>query len=91
MRLGKETDYGDYLKCQSYLQPNNVLTIEQQKQIFSHRVIDNEHLYKCELLNEGQKVTIPYIKLFNGTLLEVDQFCKSSSKLILKQVKVATF
>ena len=31
---------------------------------------DNEHLYNCLVLNEGQKPTISYIQLFNGTLSE---------------------
>ena len=32
--------------------------------------LNNEHLYYCDVLNEGQTFSIPYIKLFNGTIIE---------------------
>ena len=34
---GKEIYYGEYLSCQLYLQPNSVLTFEEQQNIFSYR------------------------------------------------------
>ena len=33
-------------------------------------ILVNQHLYQCELFNEGRKCEIQYIKLFNGSLLE---------------------
>ena len=33
-------------------------------------ILNNEHLFYCEVLNEGRKCNTPYIKLFNGTLFE---------------------
>ena len=33
-------------------------------------ILVNQHLYECEILNEGRKNNTPYNKLFNGTLME---------------------
>ena len=34
---GKEIMYGNTLKCQGYLMPNSILTLEEQLSIFSYR------------------------------------------------------
>ena len=34
---GKEIMYGSTLKCQGYLMPNSILTLEEQLSIFSYR------------------------------------------------------
>ena len=31
-------------------------------------VLNNEHLYYCEVLNEGRKCDVSYMELFNGNL-----------------------
>ena len=35
--IEREFDYGDQLKCQRYLQPNQILTYEEQISIFAYR------------------------------------------------------
>ena len=47
-------------------QGNNVV----QNCLCEEKLLDNEHLYYCTILNEGRKCTVPYIKLFNGTIIE---------------------
>ena len=42
---GAEIEYGNDLKCQSYLLPNNVLSLDQQLQIFMYRVRMNHLQY----------------------------------------------
>ena len=34
---GKGIEYGEELKCQGYLLPNTILTLEEQREIFSYR------------------------------------------------------
>ena len=42
---GKEIMYGSTLKCQGYLMPNSILTLEEQLSIFSYRSRMNNHQY----------------------------------------------
>ena len=88
---GNQINYGNKLNIQSYLMPNNVLTLEQQRDIFNYRsemnplknnfkgdkiiqycvclqVMENKHLYYCEILNNGRKINHIYEDILNGTL-----------------------
>ena len=90
---GKEINYGDYLTCQNYLLPNQILTFDEQKLIFAYRSrmnklqynypgnqqtelcqcgvdMTNEHLYYCNVLNEGNILQDKYEQIFNGNLTE---------------------
>ena len=49
---GKEINYGDQLRCQSYLLPNQILTHIEQKAIFSYRTRMNNLKYNFK----GNKV-----------------------------------
>ena len=91
MSKGTEINYGDHLSCQKYLLPNQILTFDEQKQIFAFRSrmnklqynypgnkqtelcqcgvdMTNEHLYYCNVLNEGNKLQDKYEQIFKGNL-----------------------
>ena len=51
---GQEIEYGQKLECQGYLLPNNILTLQDQRDIFSYRAIMNklEYNYKGNNIEE---------------------------------------
>jgi hypothetical protein len=70
---GKELSYGNMLKCQGYLMPNNTLTLQEQRAIFSYRSRMNNLKYnysgtnileKCQC---GKDMTNPH--LYECTML----------------------
>ena len=60
---GKEINYGDQLSCQNYLLPNQILTFQEQKLIFSYRARMNKLLYnqpgneETQLCQCGENIT----------------------------------
>ena len=48
---GNEIEYGEDLKCQAYLLPNNILTLEEQRIIFSYRSRMNQLKYNFQGTN----------------------------------------
>ena len=51
---GKEINYETNLKCQKYLMPNKILTVQEQRQIFSYRSRMNnlKHNFKSNKITE---------------------------------------
>ena len=85
---GNTIDYGSDLKCQRYLQPNRILTWDEQRGLFPYqsrmnklkynlggedicicgRNLENDHLLRCEILNNGTLSNILYNDIFNGSI-----------------------
>ena len=90
---GKGINYKNSLSCQKYLQPNKILSFQEQKDTFKYRtrmnliknnfrnenllekclcmkILTNEHLYTCDILNNNEKYSINYTQILNGSLGE---------------------
>ena len=73
---GKGIEYGEELKCQGYLLPNTILTLEEQREIFSYRSRMNKlsYNYKGNKIEEkckcGLQITnehLYYCKVLNNS------------------------
>ena len=62
---GKEINYGSELKCQKYLQPNRVLTWDEQRELFSFRSRMNKLKYNFG----GEEICICGLNLENEHLV----------------------
>ena len=82
--------YGEKLEMANYLLPNNILKLEEQREIFEihvrtnsipsnwgkqtlcetgcSKLLNNEHILKCEILNVKSTTDINYIH--NGSIAE---------------------
>ena len=102
---GKQICYEE-LRMRDYLLPNNIITLEDQRYIFSLRcrmnnissnftnehvlcetdcgeILNNEHIYNCEVLNKGIKPDIIYNKKYNGFLKDKVKVLKHMERNIL--------
>ena len=76
---------------QNYLKPNNIISFQEQVEIFSYRSemnevslryqeptankvcicnkeLNNQHLYECITLNNGEEVKFKYENILNGNI-----------------------
>ena len=72
---GKEINYGQHLTLQSYLKPNNILTLTEQRNLFKYRVRANSLNYNMagngdiDLCKCGDQITNRHLydcRSFNG-------------------------
>ena len=75
---GSEINYGDELKCQAYLLPNYILTLSEQREIFSYRSRMNNLNYnfpgtnkeeQCICLHQLTNEHIYRCKLLNNEII----------------------
>ena len=75
---GSTIDYGTRLAMQNYLKPNNVLTFQDQKEIFAFRSEMNELNYNFKGLKEDEKCvcaqTLNNIHLFQCKILNNSEY-----------------
>ena len=85
---GSEINYGEYLTCQQYLLPNNILSIDDQREIFAYRTRMNNLKYNFSNNSESQYCLCKHQILTNQHLFNCEYLNNEKSKINLEYDRI---